>query len=61
LEIERKRKATSAVFGGRKFMKVSDLDSARQQQQQGAVQQGGGADAEAEGLEQARAASRGVA
>jgi hypothetical protein len=43
-EIERKRKLKDAEFGGRKFMKVSELDAAREATKRGA---GGGAAAPA--------------
>jgi hypothetical protein len=36
-EIERKRKLKDAEFGGRKFMKVSDLDAAREAAKRGAA------------------------
>jgi hypothetical protein len=35
-EIERKRKATAEVFGGRKFMKVADIEAAREAQKRAA-------------------------
>jgi hypothetical protein len=50
-EIERKRKAKDETFGGRKFMKVSDLDAAREAQKRAAA---GGAEPDAAAGAQAR-------
>ena len=53
-EIERKRKAKDETFGGRKFMKVSDLDAAREAQKRAAA---GGVEPDAAAGAQARGPS----